>query len=92
MVAFTRPALGCAHTVGFTEVFIARDGPPRNIGRQTSSLIGRYAGVTMIDATYKTHNSLWTFFYLINLIACDGPLLEMHILIENLAVMCRLAS
>ena len=29
MVAFARPALGCAHTVGFTDVFIARDGPPR---------------------------------------------------------------
>ena len=29
MVAFARPALGCAHTVGFTDVFIARDGHPR---------------------------------------------------------------
>ena len=29
MVAFARPALGCAHTVGFTDVFIARDGPPQ---------------------------------------------------------------
>ena len=29
VVAFARPALGCAHTVGFTDVFIARDGPPR---------------------------------------------------------------
>ena len=29
MVAFARPALGCAHTVGLTDVFIARDGPPR---------------------------------------------------------------
>ena len=29
VVAFARPALGCAHTVGFTDVFIARDGPPQ---------------------------------------------------------------
>ena len=29
VVAFARPALGFAHTVGFTDVFIARDGPPR---------------------------------------------------------------
>ena len=29
VVAFARPALGCAHTVVFTDVFIARDGPPR---------------------------------------------------------------
>ena len=32
MVAFARPALGCAHTVGFTDVFIARDGPPQQLG------------------------------------------------------------
>ena len=31
VVAFARPALGCAHTVGFTDVFIARDGPPQQL-------------------------------------------------------------
>ena len=58
MVAFARPALGCAHTVGFTDVFIARDGPP-----QQQLLTESIFGLLLFMFLYADNNNIRTALY-----------------------------